>query len=187
MNLKQGYLVLLDAAAFASTNPLKLSILGGPDFVSVSFYKLFGYPTGLGALLARRDSLQTLAEGKRYFGGGTVEMHLVDRRWHRPRAAHLEEYFEDGTLPFLQAGQLRQLNCAVIDVVVIIVIVIIINSNSASPHCGCHYRTPPPHHHQQHQRHQEKQQKQQHHPHCLLPPLYQQKVQQQQQQKFQQH
>ena len=87
-----------------------MSEVGRPDFVCVSFYKLFGYPTGLGALLARRDSLKILAEGKTYFGGGTVEMHLVDKPRHQPRTAFPEEYFEDGTLPFLQVCIFPYLN-----------------------------------------------------------------------------
>lgn len=39
--------VLLDAAAFVATSPLDLRRYH-PDFVSVSFYKMFGFPTGLG-------------------------------------------------------------------------------------------------------------------------------------------
>ena len=50
----------------------------------------------------RRSSLPLLVGGKRYFGGGTVEMHLVDRDRHWPRRANPEEYLEDGTLRFLQ-------------------------------------------------------------------------------------
>ena len=40
--------VLLDAAKLAATSVLDLSV-HRPDFVAVSFYKMFGYPTGLGA------------------------------------------------------------------------------------------------------------------------------------------
>ena len=36
---------------------------GTPDFVALSFYKMFGYPTGVGALLARRDALAAPASG----------------------------------------------------------------------------------------------------------------------------
>ena len=46
-----GYDVLLDAAAFAPASQLDLS-RWHPDYVSLSFYKIFGYPTGIGALLA---------------------------------------------------------------------------------------------------------------------------------------
>lgn len=45
--------VMLDAAAFVPTQPLDLTQFPA-DFVSISFYKMFGYPTGLGALLVRR-------------------------------------------------------------------------------------------------------------------------------------
>lgn len=43
----------------------------------LSYYKIFGYPTGLGALLLRRSALPLLA-GRRYFGGGTVDMSCAD-------------------------------------------------------------------------------------------------------------
>ena len=56
----KGWDVLLDAAAFAPTNRLDLSKYK-PDFVSLSFYKIFGYPTGVGALLARRETLEEVA------------------------------------------------------------------------------------------------------------------------------
>jgi hypothetical protein len=51
--------VLVDAAKLAGSAPLDLSrpsVSGrAPDLVVVSFYKMFGYPTGLGALLVRRN------------------------------------------------------------------------------------------------------------------------------------
>lgn len=43
-----------------------------PDFVCISFYKLFGYPTGTGALLIRNKHVNDLR--KLYWGGGTVQM-----------------------------------------------------------------------------------------------------------------
>jgi molybdenum cofactor sulfurtransferase len=54
-----GWDVLLDCAAFAPTNELRLDLVK-PDFVPLSFYKLFGYPTGAGALIARRTALARL-------------------------------------------------------------------------------------------------------------------------------
>ena len=51
--------VLLDAAAFTPTNWLALG-RWQPDYVALSFYKMFGHPTGLGVLLARWDALETL-------------------------------------------------------------------------------------------------------------------------------
>ena len=61
--------MLLDAAAFVPANRLDLDAVQ-PDFVSISFYKMFGYPTGVGCLLARRDALARLA--RPWFAGGTV-------------------------------------------------------------------------------------------------------------------
>src|SRR5205814_10379577 len=40
----RGYDVLLDAAAFVATNRLDLQAVS-PEFVAVSFYQVFGYPT----------------------------------------------------------------------------------------------------------------------------------------------
>jgi hypothetical protein len=44
----------LDAAAFAPTHPLDLTAVPA-DFVCISFYKLFGWPTGIGALVVRKE------------------------------------------------------------------------------------------------------------------------------------
>ncbi len=91
-----GWSVLLDAAAFIPTNQLDLSKVH-PDFVVCSFYKLFGYPTGVGALIARREALSKLK--RPWFAGGTITVASVqsDRYY-----LHLgSEGFEDGTLNFL--------------------------------------------------------------------------------------
>jgi len=70
MALGQGcWKVVLDAASYVSTSPLDLSRYS-PNFVAISFYKIFGFPTGLGALLVYRDSEHLLS--KSYYGGGTV-------------------------------------------------------------------------------------------------------------------
>lgn len=42
-----NWFTVLDAAAFVSTAPLDLGV-HKPDFVTLSFYKMFGFPTGLG-------------------------------------------------------------------------------------------------------------------------------------------
>jgi molybdenum cofactor sulfurtransferase len=91
-----GWDVLLDAAAFAPTNRLDLSRIH-PDFVCLSFYKLFGWPTGVGALIARRDALAKLE--RPWFSGGTIVAAFVQRDWYQsaPGAAQ----FEDGTVNFL--------------------------------------------------------------------------------------
>jgi molybdenum cofactor sulfurtransferase len=91
-----GWDVLLDAAAFVPTNRLDLS-RWHPDFVALSFYKMFGWPTGVGALLARREALAQLE--RPWFSGGTIVAAFVQREWYQsaPGAAH----FEDGTVNFL--------------------------------------------------------------------------------------
>jgi molybdenum cofactor sulfurtransferase len=93
---EHGWDVLLDAAAFVPTNRLDLSRFK-PDFVALSFYKMFGWPTGVGALLARRDALAKLE--RPWFSGGTIVAAFVQREWYQsaPGPAH----FEDGTVNFL--------------------------------------------------------------------------------------
>ena len=68
----RGYHVLLDAAAYAADQPRCRWRRSPADFVAISFYKMFGYPTGVGALLVRRQALAALERG--YFGGGTVQI-----------------------------------------------------------------------------------------------------------------
>jgi selenocysteine lyase/cysteine desulfurase len=91
-----GYDVLVDAAAFAPTNRLDLSVVQ-PEFVTVSWYKVFGYPTGVGCLLARRDALARLR--RPWFSGGTIWGASVQGNWHR--MLDDASAFEDGTLNFL--------------------------------------------------------------------------------------
>jgi molybdenum cofactor sulfurtransferase len=91
-----GYDVFLDAAAFVPTNPLSMRGFQ-PDFVSVSFYKMFGFPTGVGALLARRQALERLQ--RPWFSGGMVRFVSAQAGVELPyRNAR---GFEDGTLNFL--------------------------------------------------------------------------------------
>jgi molybdenum cofactor sulfurtransferase len=73
---------LLDAASLVSTSALDLSQVQ-PDFVCMSFYKIFGYPTGLGALLVKNSSAHVLE--RCYFGGGTVLISLSSQCEHVPR------------------------------------------------------------------------------------------------------
>ena len=91
-----GWDVFLDAAAFAPTNRLDLSEIH-PDFVSLSFYKMFGYPTGVGCLLARRTALAKLR--RPWFAGGTVAIASVQGDGHY--LADGEAAFEDGTVNYL--------------------------------------------------------------------------------------
>ena len=92
----KGWDVLLDAAAFAPTNPLDLA-KWKPDFVPLSFYKIFGYPSGLGVLLVRRQALRKLQ--RPWFAGGTITVASVQGDKHYLAEGHTA--FEDGTIDFL--------------------------------------------------------------------------------------
>ena len=91
-----GWHVLLDAAAFVPGNRLDLRAVS-PDFVVISFYKMFGYPTGVGCLLVRNETLKSLR--RPWFGGGTVNFATVQGRMHVLSSG--EAGFEDGTLNYL--------------------------------------------------------------------------------------
>jgi molybdenum cofactor sulfurtransferase len=93
---KKGWDVLLDAAAFVPSSKLDLQI-HRPDFVSMSFYKIFGYPTGIGCLLVRKDKFHKLV--KPWFAGGTVTLAAVKTPNHYLADDH--ERFENGTVNYL--------------------------------------------------------------------------------------
>lgn len=94
---ERGWDVLLDCAAFAPTNRLDLSAVK-PDFVPLSFYKMFGYPTGTGALIARREALARLR--RPWFAGGTITLASVQGDgWYHLAPGHTG--FEDGTVDYL--------------------------------------------------------------------------------------
>ena len=81
------WFVLLDAAAFVGTSPLDLSVHQA-DFVPLSFYKIFGFPTGLGALLVNNRAAPLLR--KTYFGGGTAAAYLAGDDFYVPRESVAE-------------------------------------------------------------------------------------------------
>ena len=89
---------LLDAASYVSTAPLDVDGLA-PDFVALSFYKIFGFPD-LGALIVRKSAAWAL-ERRKFFGGGTVDMVIATgAQWHAKKETSIHEQLEDGTLPF---------------------------------------------------------------------------------------
>jgi len=92
----RGWDVLLDVAAFVPTNPLDLDKYKA-DFVPVSFYKIFGYPTGIGALVARRSAIKKLR--RPWFAGGTITVASV--QGDKFYLAEAPAGFEDGTLDYL--------------------------------------------------------------------------------------
>lgn len=77
-NCGRHWWTLVDAAKFVGTSPLQLNtpssygdtafaasasaVCCEADFVIISFYKLFGYPTGLGALIMRNEAAQLLTK-----------------------------------------------------------------------------------------------------------------------------
>ena len=74
------YWLLLDAAKLGATYPLDLSTTGAA-MACISLYKIFGEPTGLGALLVRSDLARKLkrpsADNNLYYGGGSVNAVLA--------------------------------------------------------------------------------------------------------------
>ncbi len=88
--------VLLDASAFVPTNRLDLS-RWHPDFVAISWYKLFGYPTGIGSLIVRREALRRLR--RPWFAGGSIGVASVVVPHHT--LGEDEIGFEDGTIDYL--------------------------------------------------------------------------------------
>lgn len=99
---KMGWDVLLDAAALVPSTQLDLKFVQ-PDFVSISFYKIFGYPTGMGCLLVKKSSFHKL--DKKWFAGGTVkyasigtEEHILENDFHR---------FENGTINYLDIPAIK--------------------------------------------------------------------------------
>ena len=92
----RGWDVLVDAAAFVPTNRFDLG-RWQPDFVPISFYKMFGYPTGVGCLLARKEAVKKLR--RPWYAGGTITISSVQGRGHY--LAPGEAAFEDGTVNYL--------------------------------------------------------------------------------------
>ncbi len=91
-----GWDVLVDAAAFAPTNRFDVAQVR-PDFAALSFYKIMGFPTGIGCLLMRRDRLDVLS--RPWFAGGTITIASVAGDGHYLRRD--EAAFEDGTVDYL--------------------------------------------------------------------------------------
>jgi selenocysteine lyase/cysteine desulfurase len=98
---RRGWDVLPDASAFVPTNRLDLS-RWQPDFVALSFYKMFGYPTGCGALVARTRALEKLR--RPWFAGGTITVSSVSAAGEPGDGYYLapgSPGYEDGTVNYL--------------------------------------------------------------------------------------
>lgn len=96
------WLVLLDAAAYIPSKRLNLSEVK-PDFVDISFYKLFGFPTGVGALIMRKDSERKLS--RTYWGGSSIYVATSSEDWLLRYNDHSK--WEDGTLPFMEIASME--------------------------------------------------------------------------------
>ena len=92
----RGWDVLLDAASFTPSNRLDLS-RWYPDFVDISFYKIFGYPTGVGCLLVRKTAAGKLR--RPWYSGGTITFSSVVSNNHYLTPG--PPGFEDGTVNYL--------------------------------------------------------------------------------------
>lgn len=102
---------LLDVAALVATGYLDLSDpTAAPDFLAMSFYKIFGFPD-LGALIVRKDSAHILNR-RRYFGGGTTEMTTVlgADPWVARKEESPHARLEDGTIAI---RSILALSCAI--------------------------------------------------------------------------
>jgi selenocysteine lyase/cysteine desulfurase len=98
----KGWDVLLDVAAFVPSSRLDLQEVK-PDFASVSFYKIFGYPTGLGCLLLKKEKFGKLV--KPWYAGGTISLSSATFDGHYLMPNH--ERFEDGTLNYLDIPAIK--------------------------------------------------------------------------------
>lgn len=94
-----GFDVLIDAAGCCIAGDISLR-RHPAEFLALSYYKLFGLPTGVGALVVRRDALAKLR--RPWFAGGTVDFVSIEHDRHQLTPGHAG--FEDGTPNFLNAG-----------------------------------------------------------------------------------
>ncbi len=93
-----GWEVLLEADTYTATNPLSLKKIQ-PEFVSISFYKMFGMPTGLGCLLVRKDKAE---------GFDTIEVKLTPKSNGLVKSSNTITQIEDETVNFLGIPTVRE-------------------------------------------------------------------------------
>ena len=68
------------------------------DITAISFYKIFGFPTGIGALIIKKDLNNYI--NKSYFGGGTVSS-ISAINDYKIFKNEIHDYFEDGTINYI--------------------------------------------------------------------------------------
>lgn len=103
--------ILVDIAAYVPSTPISFSENGFyPDFCVLSFYKIFGYPTGVGALLINNNVIDKI--DKSYWGGGSVLSVLMGEDFkmynlffinifYYSHPKNPSQKYEDGTPDFL--------------------------------------------------------------------------------------
>lgn len=94
-----GLDVMIDAAGTGVMGGISLR-RHPAEFLVFSFYKIFGLPTGVGALIVKRTAMARLR--RPWFAGGTVDFVSIAHDRHRLSAGHAA--FEDGTPDFLNIG-----------------------------------------------------------------------------------
>lgn len=95
---------LFDASSLCSTSPPDFGGMESvPDFICLSFYKIFGYPD-LGCLIVNKNAGKQVFSGKKYFSGGTVDAATSDG--YVQRRSYLTGLLEEGTLPIHSIIQL---------------------------------------------------------------------------------
>lgn len=94
-----GLDVMIDAAGTGVTGGISLR-RHPAEFLVFSYYKIFGLPTGIGALIIKRETMKRLR--RPWFSGGTVDFVSIAHDRHQLSAGHAA--FEDGTPDFLNIG-----------------------------------------------------------------------------------
>ncbi len=93
-----GWDILLEADIYAATNILSLKKVQ-PDYVSVSFYKIFGYPIGIGCLLVRKDKAQNFE---------MIEIESEDANKSLTSQPQVKKRLQDGTINFLDIPMIKE-------------------------------------------------------------------------------
>jgi molybdenum cofactor sulfurtransferase len=92
--------ILLDVAKAAATSPVDIPNMFSPDYAVASFYKMFGYPTGLGILIMKKEPNRV----RRIMGDTSEEESMminsseapsIQEENHSPRRRH---YFGGGSV-----------------------------------------------------------------------------------------
>ena len=72
----KNWCVLLDAAGYVATSQLDLNAYS-PDFVPISFYKMFGFPTGLGINIFSNNMYVLMSDALYYTNAAPRKSHFA--------------------------------------------------------------------------------------------------------------